>query len=116
MGIINGINQKEKRRLLRKKQTPEEAFVWNMIRGNKTDLKWKRQVSIGVYVADFYCASKKMVIELDGNQHLSPKAKEYGFLRDKFFKMNKIKVIRISNSELNNDPSIVYKRIGNTGA
>ena len=116
MGIINGIEQKEKRRFLRKKQTPEEAFVWNMIRGNKTGLKWRRQVSIGTYVADFYCASKKLVLELDGNQHLLPKAQEYDSIRDQFFKMNNIKVIRISNHELNSDPSIVYRRIKNTGA
>ena len=32
-------------------------------------VKFKRQVSIGVYVADFYCAEKKLVIEIDGQQH-----------------------------------------------
>ncbi len=74
MKIINGTAHTEKRRLLRKKQTAEEEFVWKMLRGRKTGLKWRRQVSIGVYVADFYCAEKRIVLELDGSQHQEEKA------------------------------------------
>ena len=111
MGIINGMGHIEKRKLLRKQQTPEEAFVWKMLRRNKTGMKWRRQVSIGPYVADFYCGTKKLVLELDGSQHFTEKAVEYDQIRTCFFETIGIKVIRISNTELNRDPAIIYERI-----
>lgn len=84
-----------------------------MLRGRKTGLKWRRQVSIGVYVADFYCAEKKIALELDGNQQQEEKAREYDEIRDAFFKSRDITVIRISNKELTGDPSIIYEKISN---
>lgn len=113
MGIINGIIHKNKRRTLRKLQTPEELFVWKMLRGRSTGLKWRRQVSIGNYVTDFYCTSKKIALELDGEQHEGLNYKEYDSLRTKFFNEQGIRVIRISNKELNEDPVIIYERIQN---
>lgn len=116
MGTINGILHKSKRRYLRKSQTLEEAFVWKMLRGKKTGIKWRRQVSIGNYVADFYCTSKKLILELDGNHHHEMNNREYDDIRTRFFSNEGIKVIRITNSELKYDPTIVYRRIGNHSA
>ncbi|MDB4983986.1 MAG: cytosine methyltransferase [Patescibacteria group bacterium] len=111
MGIINGIQNKEKRRFLRKNQTLEEEFVWRNLRGNKMGMKWRRQVSIGQYVADFYCTARKLVLEIDGDQHLAESARGYDEIRTHFFEINGIKVIRISNKELNSDPQILYQKI-----
>ena len=105
------MKHKEKKRFLRKVQTQEEEFVWKLLRGNKTGLKWRRQVSIGQYVADFYCASKRIALELDGNQHLTISGKDYDSIRDELFGLNGIKIIRISNDQLNSDPTIVYQKI-----
>lgn len=107
--IMNTIKEKEKRRLLRRNETPEEKLVWSMLRANKTGMRWRRQVSIGVYVADFYCPSKKLVIELDGKQHLSNV--EHDQIRDGFFKSLGITVIRIPNEILNSDLEIIYQKI-----
>ena len=106
MTIINTVHNKEKRRLLRKNQTPEEKVVWDILRGSKTGLKWRRQVSIGGYVADFYCYKKKLVIELDGVQHQELDAIEYDYIRDAYMKSLGITVIRISNQDIRADKTL----------
>ena len=100
MVLINNKNNLEKRRSLRRNQTPEEDLLWQELRKNRTGLKWRRQVSIGSYVADFYCYKLKLVIELDGGQHLTEKNLEYDQIRDKFFESKSIIVVRINNQKI----------------
>lgn len=57
-------------RQLRKSPTPSEAKLWSVIRAKQLDgRKFRRQVSIGAFVVDFYCWSEKLVIEVDGSIH-----------------------------------------------
>lgn len=109
ISIMNNVANKEKRRLLRKNQTPEEVILWKFLRRNHTGVKWRRQVSIGAYVADFYCGSQKLVIEVDGIQH--EQALEYDQIRDTFFKSLGIRVLRIKNKEFNSDLEKIYQKI-----
>jgi len=97
---------KERRRELRKNQTPQEKLLWWHLRANRIGFKFKRQHSIGGYIADFYCAEKKLVIELDGGIHNSSESREYDKNRDSFLKEFGCNVIRFSNSEIDTD---VYK-------
>lgn len=57
---------------LRKNPTPEERILWGLLKG-RTLGKWRRQHIILGWIADFYCASAKLVVELDGYYH-DPKA------------------------------------------
>ena len=50
------------------------------------------------FIADFYCAEKKLIIELDGKIH--DEQKEYDENRDRILKEMKLKVIRFKNHEL----------------
>lgn len=102
MTIINSIKNKEKRRLLRKKSTSEEKIVWDYIRGKSSGLKWRRQVSIGNYIADFYCYEIRTVLEIDGNHHYEQKNLEYDTLRTIFFNSLDIQVVRITNEQARN--------------
>jgi very-short-patch-repair endonuclease len=107
--IINNQNEKEKRRLLRKAQTPEENQIWFLLRNNKTGVKWRRQVSIGRYITDFYCREKQLAIELDGAQH--EEAREYDHERDKYFENAGIRTIRFSNYQIRSHPELVSEEI-----
>lgn len=61
---------KERGRNLRNDMTPAEIILWEELRGKKlAGLKFRRQQPIHKYIADFYCADKKLVIELDGVSH-----------------------------------------------
>ena len=85
---------------LRKNMTKEEKHLWyDFLR--KYPIKFTRQMVLGWYIADFYCARAKMVIELDGSQHYTPEAKEYDEDRTVFLREYGIKVVRINNMEIN---------------
>jgi len=55
---------------LRHNMTPEERKLRQMVKAKRVaDAKFRRQVPIGSYVADFVCVSARLVVELDGSQH-----------------------------------------------
>ena len=86
------------RKKLRENLTPAEAFLWKHLKSKKLDGKrFTRQHSIGAYVVDFYCASEKLIIELDGEDHLRPNNMEYDKKRTKYLKNFGFTVIRFEN-------------------
>lgn len=107
--VINDKSKKEARRDLRKNQTKEEILLWSRIRNNQIGYKWRRQISIGRYVADFYCREKFLAVELDGSQHLENK--EYDKEREDFFKLLGIKTLRFWNSEVRENLEDVVNKI-----
>ena len=51
--------------------TPAEKKLWQVLRGNQLDgLYFRRQHAVGIYIVDFICVQKKLVIEVDGRSHL----------------------------------------------
>lgn len=58
-------------RINRKKQTDAEKLLWYRLKGKQlAGFKFRRQCPIGSYILDFYCAEKKIAVELDGSQHM----------------------------------------------
>ena len=84
---------------LRRNMTKEEKHLWYDFLKNY-DVKFNRQKVLGRYIADFYSAELKLVIELDGSQHYDPEAKLYDEERTEFFKGYDIEVVRINNLEI----------------
>ena len=72
-------------KMLRRNMTKEENHLWyDFLRAHPA--RFQRQKILGKYIADFYCARAKLVIELDGSQHYTERvwkttAKEPPFLR-----------------------------------
>jgi very-short-patch-repair endonuclease len=55
---------------LRREQSPAEGVLWGFLRAHRLgNFKFRRQVAMGPWVADFYCAEASLVIELDGASH-----------------------------------------------
>lgn len=87
---------------LRKNLTKEERRLWyGFLRDYP--IKIRRQKILGRYIADFYCASAKLVIELDGSQHNEPENEEKDRQRTEFLNQYDIEVIRIPNNYVNAD-------------
>ncbi len=107
--IINNQKRKSVRKILRAKQTPQETIIWSKIRNKKTGYKWRRQVSIGRYIADFYCREKFLVIEIDGSQHKN--SKNYDKEREVYFSSLEIKTLRFWNSEIDSRINEVMEKI-----
>ena len=65
---LNNLNYlKDTRNHLRKNMTEAELVLWEVIKDKKLNgRKFRRQHSIGYYIADFYCSTEKLIIELDG--------------------------------------------------
>ena len=99
-------------RELRRNQTKAEKIFWELVRNNKyLDLKFRRQHQIGYYIVDFYCHSKKLIIEFDGEVHNTPKQKKKDKIRDKYLKSLGNSILRFSNSELLETTENVLKKI-----
>jgi very-short-patch-repair endonuclease len=107
---------------LRNNQTPSEKLLWEVLRRKSlSGYKFLRQHPvfyridkgwIDFYIADFYCATLQLIIELDGKIHES--REDYDSDRDKKLLNKGIKVLRIKNEELadlNNVIGIIKKAI-----
>ena len=79
--------------------TKEERWLWYQYLKN-IPLTVYRQKVFGQYIVDFYCASKKVVIELDGSQHYEERGEDYDKRRDEYLSSLGLKVLRFSNLEL----------------
>ncbi|MDW2994417.1 MAG: DUF559 domain-containing protein [Alphaproteobacteria bacterium] len=93
---------------LRRNMTDAERLFWYNINYNQLGVKFRRQQPIGPYVVDFVCHSIKLVIELDGNQHLQNV--EYDNRRTKFIESCGYKLIRIPNVYMSRDvlPDVIH--------
>ena len=88
-------------KLLRNNMTKEERHLWyDFLRD--VPVVVHRQKVLGRYIVDFFCASPKVVIELDGSQHYDIDGIINDFERDNFLKSLGIKVLRYSNLDINN--------------
>lgn len=101
---------KELARKLRKNPTNAEKKLWKILRKRKLDgfkflrqhpiIYEQRQNKINFFIADFYCAEKKLVVELDGKVHHYQK--HYDQQRDLILKEKDLNVLRIKNKYLEN--------------
>ena len=90
---------KAKSQNLRRNMTKEERHLWyDFLKGYQP--AFHRQKPIGIYVADFYCAAAKLVIEIDGGQHYEDAGKDYDVERTKFLQNLGIEVLRFSNRDV----------------
>lgn len=80
-----------------------------MLRNKNLGVKFRRQHIIDVYIVDFVCLSKKLVIEVDGSIH--HKKKEYDFIRTQKLNLKGYQVIRFENEEVLNYPETVIEKI-----
>ncbi|MBQ8249858.1 MAG: endonuclease domain-containing protein [Clostridia bacterium] len=97
-------------RTLRKNMTPEEKHLWYDFL-KRLPLNVKRQHNIENYIVDFYIAQKKLVIELDGIQHLASEHKKQDMQRDAVLSTWGITVLRYSNESVRNNFNAVASDI-----
>ena len=82
-------------RLLRRESTPAEKLLWRALRETKL-AKFRRQMPVGPYFADFAAFSERLIIELDGGQH-SP---EVDAARTRFIEAQGYRVLRFWNNDV----------------
>ncbi|MBI5765968.1 DUF559 domain-containing protein, partial [Candidatus Falkowbacteria bacterium] len=84
--IFNKNNKKELRKKLRNEMPSAEKVLWQKIRKKQIhNHRFRRQVSIGTFVVDFYCPELNLVIEADGANHFfDEKSENYDTSRQKY--------------------------------
>ena len=83
---------------MRKEPTAAEARFWHEVRNQQLDgLKFRRQVPIGPYIADFMCVEHRLIVEIDGGQHAEAAADTE---RDEFLKSQGYAVLRFWNHDV----------------
>ncbi len=97
---------------LRKNMTEAELVLWEVLKEKKLcGRKFRRQHSICNYIADFYCSSEKLIIELDGQHHYTPEGIEKDMERDTHLSLMDKKILRFENKEVLNNLTEVLKQI-----
>ena len=99
-------------RQLRARQTDAERKLWFLLRDRRLNgAKFRRQVPIGKYIADFVCQEAKLIVELDGGQHEDQV--EYDTARSEWLAGVGYRVLRIWNNDLTENEEGVLTAIYN---
>jgi very-short-patch-repair endonuclease len=94
-------------RALRREMSLPEVQLWDCLRGGRLDgLRFRRQHSVGLYILDFYCASARLAVEIDGAGHDSQDRAAHDQRRDASLAKRGIRVIRIMAADILSDDRI----------
>jgi len=94
---------------LRKEMTPAEKVLWNRLNKSQLGVRFKAQHPIDIFIADFYCHKCKLIVEVDGEIHLSQKEADEN--RTAELERFGLTVIRFTNKEVLNDVEKVVDEI-----
>ncbi|MBV9550818.1 MAG: endonuclease domain-containing protein [Alphaproteobacteria bacterium] len=96
---------------LRQNATDAERLLWSLLRDRRSNIRFRRQQPVGPYIADFFCASARLIVELDGDQHGESAILCYDEIRTRFLNSRGYRVLRVPNHEVFRDPHAVVETI-----
>jgi very-short-patch-repair endonuclease len=89
-------------RELRRAPTPPEYRLWQALRQRPANLKFRRQHPLGPYTLDFYCASARLNVEVDGDGHSMGDRPEKDARRDAWLRSKGLRVLRYDARDVMN--------------
>jgi very-short-patch-repair endonuclease len=99
-------------RQLRAQGTSGERLLWKKLRAKRFHgLKFRRQVPIGPYIVDFLCVQKKFIIEIDGDSHFQPGARERDATRERYLRAAGFELFRCGNHQVLHSTSATIQQI-----
>lgn len=108
---------KHKGRQLRKNMTDSERVLWSRLRGKQLlGVQFYRQKPIGEYVVDFFTPRARLVVEVDGSQHMTDKHTEKDKHRDQYLAAIGLRVLRFNSREVFEETDAVVEVIYRTMA
>lgn len=99
-GRLRGGATRSLRRVLRWQMTRAELAMWVKLRNRNLGYKFRRQHSIGSYIADFCCPALKLVVEIDGDVHYRGRQPSRDVRRQRYLESQGYRVVRYSNVEV----------------
>ncbi|MBI4426742.1 MAG: endonuclease domain-containing protein [Candidatus Kerfeldbacteria bacterium] len=99
--IYNLTKYVDRRRSLRRDSSKAEVVLWNALKTKQfMGLKFRRQHSIGNYIADFYCRELRLVVEVDGDSHGAVHQQAYDRRRTAWLQSMFFRVVRFTNDDV----------------
>ncbi len=103
---------RDRRRALRRRQTPSEVRLWQVLRDRQTGgWRFRRQHSVGPYVLDFYCVAARVGVEVDGGIHARPEVAAYDAARTAWLADRGVRIVRVPNAAVLRDAGAVADEI-----
>ena len=97
-------------REMRSGQTPAEEKLWCRLRNRRLNgLKFRRQFAVDRYIADFYCAECRLIVELDGPSHADPHQADHDDARTADLTALGYRVVRYRNADVHENLDGVLK-------
>jgi adenine-specific DNA-methyltransferase len=97
-------------RELRSRSTDAERLLWHFVRNrHMSGYRFRRQVPLGPYIADFVCLRARLIVELDGSQHDESSIDELE--RTRYLARSRFRVIRFWNNEVLQQTEAVLESI-----
>ena len=91
----------ERARTLRKSMSSAERLLWRGLRGRQVDgARFRRQHPIGIYIVDFVCLERRLVVEVDGGQHTEDDHIVSDARRDRWLGGEGYRVMRVSTTDV----------------
>ena len=95
---------------LHRNMTPAEVKLWARLRAHRMEgIHFRNQHAIGNYIVDFCAPRKKLIIELDGSQHLDQEESDHG--RTEYLQSKGYTVLRFWNNDVMSDIESVIRAI-----
>jgi very-short-patch-repair endonuclease len=104
-------NLKDYSRVNRSKATEAENVLWQLLRGSKLNLRFRRQHAIDRYIVDLVCLPAWLIIEVDGEYHFDIEQVEYDGGRTHDLQELGFHILRFTNEEVIQHPAYVFKLI-----
>ena len=95
----------------RRPMTQAETVLWEELRSNKLGVHFRRQHVIGAYIVDFVSLKNHLVIEVDGEYHLSPEQQLLDSERTRYLEQKGYRVIRFTNYQIMNNLEFVMSKL-----
>jgi very-short-patch-repair endonuclease len=112
MGYYGNRELVKRARVLRNNMTQAEVILWSRLRSKQIEgYKFRRQQPIFDYVVDFYCNELKLIVEVDGEIHSLSEKTDSDIKRDKILKINRYKILRLTNFEIESDIEATIEKI-----
>jgi very-short-patch-repair endonuclease len=101
---------RDRARELRENMTPAEKILWSLLRDRRlVGFKFRRQQVVGSYIVDFFCATARLIVELDGETHLGKEPDDQR--RQSWLEKEGYRVLRFWNTDVYEDKEVVIENI-----
>jgi very-short-patch-repair endonuclease len=104
---------RDRAKVLRRDMTAPERALWSMLRRKAQGLYFRRQRPIGPFILDFYCASAKLCVEVDGPAHHD--TRDHDERRTAWLAKEGIRVLRFAVADVEQRPAQVLATIVQAG-